>query len=428
MNICIIGAGATGLTLAYELQKKGHAITIFETEPKLGGLVNTLEIGGTKLETFYHHIFTSDSYIIDLINELGLSDKLEWIPPSNAIYINNKIYPFTTPLDLLKFGELSFVDRILMGMLVYKAKFIKSHENLDYMKAREWIIKNSSNAVYEKVWGPLLNSKFDKDAENICATWIWNKFKLRGSTRGKNISKELLGYMNGSFGIIYETLEKNILKNNGKILYSQPVSTITKNPDNTFNVLAGDFNNSYDKVICTSAPENLLKIVDGFDENYINKIRNIKYKSNICMILELSMPLSNYYWTTVADDTLPFVAVIEQSNLIRDNRYSSNIIYLSRYIDSTDELYDSDDSTIKETFINGLKKIYKDFNEDSIRNLHISKTKFAQPVVSVGYSGNIPDFNTPIDNLYIVSMAQIYPEDRGQNYAIRMAKQFTTLL
>ncbi len=200
MNICIVGAGATGLVAANELVKKGHKVSVFEEENQHGGLVNTLEVGNEKLEVFYHHIFTNDVEIIKLIEELELSSELMWLEPKNSIYINRKLYPFTSPVDLLLFKELSFIDRIRMGLLVFKAKFIKDWSQLENMSSKDWIIKNAGKNVYEKVWGPLLSSKFDYDADDISGTWIWNKFKLRGSTRGKNINKELLGYIKGTSG------------------------------------------------------------------------------------------------------------------------------------------------------------------------------------------------------------------------------------
>lgn len=185
MRIAIIGAGATGLTAGWKLSSKGHSVTVYEKNDRLGGLTAAIPVGDDMLEMYYHHIFTNDTVIIDVIKELGLENDLKWYEPSNVIYLNNTIYPFTTPMDLLMFRPLSFISRIRMGLMVLQARFVKDYLAIEDITAREWIIRRGGEECYNLVWEPLLNSKFDIDSDKISATWIWNKFKLRGSSRGK---------------------------------------------------------------------------------------------------------------------------------------------------------------------------------------------------------------------------------------------------
>ncbi|GAE89766.1 NAD(P)/FAD-dependent oxidoreductase [Acetivibrio straminisolvens] len=423
MNICIVGAGATGLVAANELIKKGHKVSVFEAEEQHGGLVKTIDVGDEKLEVFYHHIFTNDVEIVKLIEELNLTSELMWLEPKNSIYINRKLYPFTSPIDLLLFKELSFIDRIRMGLLVFKAKFLKDWSQLENMSSKDWIIKNAGKNVYEKVWGPLLSSKFDYDADKISGTWLWNKFKLRGSTRGKNLSKELLGYMKGSFGVIYDKLAERIINAGGEIHYSSPVDRIEPQEDKTLNVHSNGKTFNFDRVIVTTSPEILSKMNVPFPKEYSEKLSKVKYKANICMVLELSEKLSDYYWTTIAENDFPFVLLIEHTNLVTENEYKSHIIYLSRYLDKKNKFYSLSDEEIQKEFIKYLKIMFPDWNESKIKWVHISRTEYAQPVVVQQYSKILPEINTPVENLYLASMAQIYPEDRGQNYSVRLGKQ-----
>lgn len=428
MNICIIGGGATGLTSGYELVKKGHKVTVYECESGCGGLVSTIKAGELPVERFYHHIFNSDTDLIDLIHELGLSSKLIWKEPKNGIYINERLYPFTSPLDLLLFKELSLPGRISMGLLVLKAKFLKDWKALESMSAKDWIIKNAVKDVYEKVWGPLLYSKFDADADNVSAVWIWNKFKLRGSTRGKNLSREELGYMDGSFGIVYRTLIDKIIEKGSKVVYPVRVNKILPLENKTLDVITEDGSENFDRVLVTAAPSVLKEMGLTFPSWYGNKLEGIKYKSNICMLLKLKQSLSPYYWITVAQKDAPFVLAIEHTRLIPDQRYESHLVYLSRYLDDSDELFAAGSEQIEEVFLDYLKKLFPSFDKGQISGLHISKAKFAQPVVSQNYSGVIPEFKTPVENLYLACMAQIYPEDRGQNYAVRMGRNIAEII
>ena len=428
MNICIIGGGATGLTAGYELVKKGHKVTIYDCDSSYGGLVDTLKIGDKHLERFYHHIFNSDTDLIDLIQELGLASKRMWKEPKNGIYLNERLYPFTSPMDLLLFKELSLMGRISMGLLVFKAKFLKDWKSLENMSSRDWIIKNAGKVVYEKVWGPLLYSKFDVDADKVSAVWIWNKFKLRGSTRGKNINKEQLGYMEDSFGIVYKTLIDRIMEKGSKVIYPAKVISILPRENKTLDVVTENGSENFDRVLVTAAPSKLkhlgLVLPNGYDE----KLESIKYKSNICMLLELKQSLSPYYWITVAEKDAPFVLVIEHTRLIPNPSYKSHVVYLSRYLDESNDLYSASSEQIEAVFLDYLKKLFPAFDKDQIKGIHISKARYAQPLVTQNYSSRILDFKTPVENLYLASMAQIYPEDRGQSYAVRMGRKIAEVI
>ena len=358
MKIAVTGAGLTGLAAGCRLARKGHDVTVFEEAPQAGGLASAFKAGSENLDKFYHHVFTSDLHLLNLLGELSLSDKLKWYEPKNAIYIDSTLYPFTTPFDLLAFRPLSFISRIRTGLLVLSSGILKNYRPLELITAREWIVRRSGRDAYEKVWGPLLKSKFDIDAGNVSGTWIWNKFKLRGSSRGKNISKELLAD------------------------------------------------------VCEDLP-------GGYRES----LRAVKFKANLCLALELRESLSPYYWITISQEGLPFVLIIEHTNLTGLRGYGSHIVYLSRYLDASDPLFYASDDEITELFTKGLKAVFPGFDPACVNRSTLSRTRYAQPVVTVGYEKRIPEIKTPLDGLYLASMPQIYPEDRGLNYALELGER-----
>lgn len=428
MKVGIIGAGATGLTAAYRLAQKGCQVVVFESEAECGGLARTLKIGDQQLEYFYHHIFTSDSDLIDLIAELGLENDLLWLTPANGIYSNHKLYPFTSPIDLLLFKELKPWERIALGLLVLRARSVKDWHQMETITAKEWVLQKAGPNVYQKIWGPMLSSKFDFDAEKVSAAWLWNKFKLRGSTRGKNINKELLGYLKGSFNRIYEKLAIEILKMGGIIKYNHPVNGIIQCQNGSLEINSCGESEAFDRIIVTTAPEILTELYPQYSPSYIEQLKSLKYKANLCMILELTRSLSPYYWISIAQKEIPFVAVIEQTNLLPVSEYQSHIVYLSRYLDATDNLFSATDDEIKKVFIKNLKLIFPNLQDSTIKATHLSRARYTQPVVVNNYSRMVPEFRTPVANLYLASMAQIYPEDRGQNYAARMGDQIAKLI
>ncbi len=416
------------MTAGYELAKKGHQVVVFESDPEPGGLIGTIPSGDQDLERFYHHIFTSDTDLISLLEELGLLQHLEWMEPRNGFFTNGTLYPFTTPFDLLRFKELSFRERMALGLLVFKAKSVSDWRSLEKELAKDWVIKNAGRNVYDKVWGPLLQAKFDDDAEAISAVWLWNKFKLRGSTRDKNLNRELLGYLSDSFGAFIRSLVDKIGQLGGSVRCSTAVERIASNPDDSLRIMTAAGDMDFDRVIVTCAPEKLIGIMPELPAAYVAELRKIQYKANICLLLELSEPISPYYWISVADSDLPFVAMIEHTNLVRDERYQSHIVYLSRYLDAQNQLCHASNAAIIAEFCAGVKQIFPYWNEKTIKKATVSRARYAQPVIGTGYSSLKPAIQTPIANLYLACMAQIYPEDRGQNYAVRMGRKLASQL
>jgi len=412
VRIGIIGAGATGLTAARRLSLK-HDVTVFEKEG-LGGIAGAVPINDTAIDKFYHHIFTNDEHMIRLIEELGLSDEMLWKPAKNGLYLDSQLYPFTNPADLILFPKVSLTGRLRMGLAVLRAKNIRDFSQMESVSAKEWLIKKTGHSAYESIWKPLLHSKFDEDADNVSGVWIWNKFKLRGSTR-QGVNKEYLGYMRGGFIVLYKKMAENLTIRN------QAVTQIAQKNEKIL-IACGKQEELFDKVIYTGAAEQLSELC-AFPEEYQRRLRMQKHKSNICMTLILRRPISGDYWITIAEKDAPFVLMIEHTNLFDDTAYGGyKIVYLSRYLDASNPLFVEEDDLIKKTFLRYLGKMFPDFDESHVVDSYIHRERYAQPVVYQQHSARILPFETPVKGLYMANMGQIYPEDRGQNYAVGLGE------
>ena len=449
-HVCVIGAGLTGLTVAYRLSLQGYRVTVLESTMQPGGMVSSFTIGREKIEHIYHHIFTSDVYVTDLAKELGIDDSIKWYEPHDALYMDKKLYPFTSPVDLIRFRPIPFIERIRTGLAVLKAKKVDDITELENMTAEEWLIRNSGQKAYDALWKPLLRSKFDNDASKVSAVWIWNKFKLRGNSRGKTAAREMLGYMEGSFRGLIEALVRRITANGGVIRYGYTVFGITRTGpvsgcDSTGSAAASSLSDNppegpfrltcmledcssvgidADSVVATVSASRFAAMSGelGLPTEYVRRSADIRYKGDLCMILRLRRGLSPYYWTTVCD-SLPFVVVVEHTNLTSLRKYGGHIVYLSRYLDITDPLWLQSDSEIYKLFCKGLAEMYPGFSVSDVKDWRLTRTRYAQPVVGKNYSATMPDISTPQRGVFLAGMAQIYPEDRGMNYAIRLGNE-----
>lgn len=418
-QVTIVGGGFTGLAAAYELVKKGVGVTVLEAEGEIGGLAAAFDVGGEKLERFYHHWFTSDLEVMRLIHELGLNDRVAISPTHTGVYYANHFFKLSTPWELLNFTPLNFSDRIRLGLLVLRARGIKDWRPLEDKTAYEWLRELGGEHVYRIVWQPLLQGKFGPYAEQISAVWFWNKLKLRGGSRGKG-GEERLAYFKGGFTALAEALAVRIRELGGRIELNTPVSRIQPN-GSLWNAVTSNGVVTSDHIITTIALPLIADMVRGWaSDDYIRSLERIQYIGNVCLVLELDRSLSEIYWLNVNDPGFPFVGVIEHTNFQRSEAYGGkHIVYLSKYLPHTDRLYFVNADEFLDYAFPFLKIMFPVMERKWIQAHHLWRARWSQPIVEKHYSKLIPPKNGPKEGFHICSMAQIYPEDRGTNYAIR---------
>ncbi len=422
--IVIIGAGFTGLAAAYEITRRGIPVVVLEESSSIGGLAGSFEINGQQVEKFYHHWFSSDRYVIELVKELGCEDRLLFRPTATAIYLDNKFYRLSKPLDLLRFGALNILDRIRLGLLVLKARRVKNWKELESLSAEEWLIKLCGKTVYKTVWEPLLKGKFDSYYEEISAAWIWNKLILRGSSRDK-AGGEMLVYYRGGFKALIDTIARKIKSAGGVIHTSAPAEEIVVENGCVKAVKTPAGVIEAEAVIATPALPIIADLLSPHvSGEYLNKLRAVKYLANLCLVLELNRSLSDFYWLNVAEPDFPFVGIIEHTNFQSPENYSGrHIVYLSKYLNNTDKMYNMSREQIAEISLLYIKRMFPNYDDSWIYRYQVWKTLYAQPITDRSYSQIIPSNRAIIKGFYIATMAQIYPEDRGTNYSIREGRR-----
>ena len=429
MKVGIIGGGAAGLAAAFDLAKKGHQAQVFERDPFLGGQASTFEVGGGRLEHGYHHLFMSDTHMVDLIHELGLGQKLAWIESKVGFYYGGKIWKFTSPTDLLKFTPLSMFDRLRLGLVTLYLQKTTNGLKFENVTAAQWLQKRVGKRVYEVVWEPMLRGKFGENYDDISMTWLWGKIYLRVASRGKPWEKEKLGYPMGSFGEVFDTLGDQIRQMGSQVHISAGVRKILVEDGRATGLEVelpegGLEERHYDAVISTTPSYVFTRLVPPLPESYAEKLTNVTYLAAVLLVLVLKQPLSNYYWLNVADRNMPFVGVIEQTNFVDPSLYGGkHIIYFSNYPSRQNPLYQMSGEELLEEILPHLRNINPSFERSWIDEYYHHKVDAAQPIIGVNYSQRIPDIRTPIKALYLANTTQIYPEDRGTNYSVRLGKE-----
>ena len=386
---------------------------------KQAGMAKSIDACENKIERYYRHIFKSDKYILDLIKDLKVDNNLKWYKTHMAYYSKDRLYEFGTPISLIKYKPLSFLEKIRFGKSILKIKAIKDYKSLETITAEEWFIKQCGKNIYEKIWEPLLISKFGIAKEKISMAWLWKKINLRSSS-GKLESEEL-GYFKGSFSALTDSLEKELLKKGCNFFYNSNIKNIRKVEKKWIIEEENGIKAEYDSIVSTIPYNDSLRLFNKFlSNNEKQKMQSLEYTSAKILILFSKEKFSNYYWMNIGDNEFPFGGIIEHTNMIDKKEYAdTNIIYISKYLYETDPDYKKPKEELFEEYEPYLKKINPRFNKNNIVRIECFEEKYAQPIIKTNYSDKLLKTNMEKEGLYICTMAQIYPEDRGMNYAIR---------
>ncbi len=425
VRVAIVGGGFSGLSAALDLCKAGFEVTVYERDSDIGGLAGTFELSpGVRVEKFYHHWFTSDVDVLNLIDELGLGHLKRYVASNTGLYYVNSIFRLASPLDLLKFTPIPFLDRVRTGFMALYARRVSDWATLEDISAEDWLIKIGGRKAYDTIWKPLMAGKFGAEAPNVSAVWMWNKLKLRGSSRN-NQGGESLVYFGGSFGALTDGIRRSLEEKGVTIKLKTGVrSILTENGRAVGVETEAGAREMADVVLCTAALPQFLDMAPSLPEDYQARCRQVRFLGNSCLVLRLNRSLSSTYWLNVADPSFPFVGIIEHTNLDpKENYEGTHIVYLSKYLPTTEKLFSLPPDEYLEYCIPFIKKIFPEFDRSWVLSHHVWKAHYSQPVITKRYSKLIPDLKTPIESLWLCTMAQIYPEDRGTNYAVRYGRK-----
>jgi protoporphyrinogen oxidase len=426
MKIAIIGAGYAGMSAAYDLRNAGHEVTIYESAKYVGGLASGFKEPHWEwsVEKFYHHWFQSDNHMLGLIKELGLDDKVIFPRPLTVMLYKDKFYPFDSILNALRFPGLGFgLNKIRFGFVGLFLRFTNNWRALEKVTADEWMMKWAGKQVYEQMWKPLLIGKFGPFYKDVNMAWMWARIKAR-TTR--------LGTFEGGFQKFADLFAEKLREMGVELRLGTGVKFIKKNQAEGLSIDAGGVVQVFDKVLVTTSPGLMSKMCLDLPENYLKGLLELKSMGAVVMVLSLKHQLSKdrYYWFNLPKDAgYPMLALVEHTNFVSKEHFGGDhIVYAGDYLEAGHEYFSMSNEELLERFIPAFKKFNPEFSREWVKKIWVNKTNYAQPVPLVNHSQNIPAIQTPIEGLYFASMSQVYPWDRGTNFAVEIGRKAAKLM
>ena len=431
MKIGIIGAGATGMAAAWDLTRAGHEVTLFESEPRVGGLAGGFKDEGWDwwLEKFYHHWFETDKQILRLAEEMGVRDKIMFPRPKTSYWTNGRIIRSEiTPASALSLPlPLLSKPRFLLGGAFLK--LTPFWEALEHVSADEWMERYMGAEGYDKFFKPLLIGKFGEEYDRVNMAWMWARVKTR-SVR--------LGIFEGGFQAFLDTLAEAIKAQGATIRLNTPVERIGYDGGSATLQVGGE-TLSFDKILATTSPKLLLKLAPQLgNTHYGDTVADLRSIGGLCVVVALKQQLltDGTYWLSLPatspdkkKNRFPFLALVEHTNWMDKAHYGGDhLIYCGDYAPANHEYFRMNEDELTERFVETLPTFNREFKPEWIRKTWVFRAPYAQPIPYRNQSQRIPALETPLPGVYWASMSQVYPYDRGTNYSVEMGRRVAGMM
>jgi protoporphyrinogen oxidase len=426
----VIGGGLSGLAASYDLVRAGHHVTILEAASDFGGLASSFRLEGHPIERFYHFVCRSDQDLVRFIEEFGLGAKLHWHQTRTAFYHDQRYFAFGTPLDLLRFSVVPWMERIRFGLHIIRSSHRSQWRWLDQIPAKAWLIENIGEQAYNAIWHPLLKVKFGDYHDQISAAWIWHRIWRVAHSRRSLFAREMFGYLeHGTATLVDPLVEWLRAQPNAMLQTGVKVEPLITRDGRVSEVRTRDTQIRCDAVISTVALPALCRLVPDEVDPYFSRVRTVKYIGVVCMLLSLRQAFSRNFWTNINDPRISFNGIIEQTNLNENLQIAGlNVVYVPFYLPTTEPRYSESDDTLFPEYSRMLALMNPQFSKDWVKEWHVFRTPYAQPVFTTNFVDLMPAHRTSLKGLYVTDCTQFYPEDRTISAAIKQGRKVAAMI
>ena len=422
MKVGIVGGGMLGLSLAYFLGRVGVEVTVFEGKERAGGLLDYVNVDGAWIDKYYHCIMGSDTDLLDLVDELGLNDSVQFTQTKQGVYRDGRLYSMASGKDFLLFPPLTLVERVRLGMTILSALRVKDWQKLEEVSVEDWLVGLGGRGAFDKLWKPLLKAKFDGGYQQTPATYIWSRLKRTTSSRAAAGKSDRMGYFVGSYKVFVDRLVERIERQGSSVRLGARVQELIVEDGQTVGVVVDGEAIRLDAVVVTTPLPILNRLVPERYRDLIDVPPDGEYLGVVCGLMLLDRRLTPYYALNITDDAIPFTGIIETTNLIAPEHVGGNhLVYLPKYVTPDSPYARLSDDELRSLYVTNLKRMFPEFEESWIRHLFVFRERFVEPLHRIGRRRPVLPTATALPGLFVVNNGQIYPDLTNCQASVRHA-------
>jgi protoporphyrinogen oxidase len=422
-SVAIVGGGVLGMALALRLRRQGCHVTIVEGAPAPGGLASPQSVGGYTWDRFYHVILMSDANLRELLDEMGLGDRMRWNTTRTGFYTDGRLYSLSTSLEFLLFPPLSLIDKVRLAGTILYASRLKDWRRLEKIPVAEWLERLSGKRTFERIWLPLLKSKLGENYRRASASFIWAIIARMYAARRTGLKREMFGYVDGGYDVILRRLREHVESAGVEFRTGHPCVGVHDSGSMAEVRLAGGERLAADKVVLTIPCGAVAALCAQLTDAERTRLQDVVYQGVACASVLLRRPLAGYYVTNITESWVPFTAVIEMTALVDRERFGGNtLVYLPRYLTQDDPFWSRSDAEIREEFVTALERMYPDFRRSDVLAFQVARARDVLAVSTLRYSDTLlPPVRTSLPNVFVVNSAQIANGTLNVNETIGVA-------
>jgi protoporphyrinogen oxidase len=406
-TVGIVGGGILGMTSALRLAEAGVQVAVYERAPDLGGLVGSFDFEGRPVDRFYHVNLPTDDRVLGLAEELGLRDKFRFRPTKVGFYGDGRLFSMTSPKEFLTFPLLKPFERMRLAAFVARCQLIADHDELDRTPLVEWLRRLCGRGVVEKLWKPLLDSKFDGNYDDLPATYIWARTKRMSKTRDKS-GAEIMGWLEGGYTTLIGAVERRIRELGGELHTSTQVDQIAEAGGAATGLVVEGRYRPFDLVLCTLAPPQAASVLAPELTAHAHAER-FRYLGVVCLLLRTSREISPYYHLNITDRRVPLTTVVETTHVVDPEYVGGHLMYVTRYVEPGHPDHERPIEELEADYLAQARAIFPELTDEVILHRKLQRARITEPVHLLGGAANLPEM-FPAPGLALASLAHVYPE------------------
>ncbi|MGZ4461531.1 MAG: FAD-dependent oxidoreductase [Gaiellaceae bacterium] len=406
-TVGIVGGGILGLTAAYRLARAGVQVSLYERSPDLGGLVGSFDFAGRRADRFYHVILPTDDRVRGLAEELGLGDRFRFRPTAVGFYDKGRLFSMSSLGEFARFPLLPPHDRLRLAAFVARCQLISSYEKLDDQPLEPWLRRLCGRRTVERLWRPLLDSKFDGRFDDLPATYLWARTRRMSKTRDSG-GHEVMGWLEGGYQMLVDELARAIESLGGELHPGTAIEQIAGAPGGASGLVVGGSLRSFDSVLCTLVPAQARGLLAP-DLREHAPADHCRYLGVVCLLLRLGRSVSPYYTLNITDRRIPLTTIVETTHVVDPDFAGGSLVYAAKYVEESHADLTRPAADVERDYLGHVRTIFPDLRDEEILASVVQRARAVEPVHTLGGAKRLPTM-FPLPGLAMASTAHVYPE------------------
>jgi protoporphyrinogen oxidase len=423
-SVGIIGGGLLGLTTAYRLAQAGIAVSVYERDGQLGGLAGTTDLGGIAVDRYYHVVLPTDDRVRSLAAEVGIGDdRFRFATTRVGFYQQGQLTSMSTPRELLTFPGLSAIDRVRLGAFAARCQLKGDYADLEAMSLETWLRKICGDRLWDRLWRPLLDSKFDGAYDDLPATYLWARTRRMSATRDK-AAREVMGTIDGGYQVLVDALAEKIRGLGGEVLLNTSVQSVPAAGGRALGVVVDGTLRPHDQVVTTQLRPGLKGLLAPDLERALGADPN-RYLGVVCVVARVAKSISPYYALNITDRRIPLTTVVETTHVIDPERAGGTLLYVPKYVTPDNPDLDRPAAEIKREYLDHVRTMFPALRPSDILAAQVARARIAEPIHTVGARRPVDADLFPAPGLATASSAHVYPELVNGQAVLGVAERLT---